>query len=58
MIKFAFKVEALNKYESSITTKTVAKRRFAKSSTYWNTNGSKTILTPQVKSEVHKPQQE
>ena len=55
VIKLALKVEALNKYGSSITTKSVAKERFAKGSTYWNTNGSKNTLTPQVKSEEHKP---
>ena len=55
MIKLAFKVEDLNKYGSSITTNSVSKGRFAKNLTYWNTNGSKTTLKPQVKSEVHKP---
>ena len=58
VIKLALKVEALNKYESSITTKSVAKERFAKVLTYLNTNSSKTTLKPQVMSEVHKPQQE
>ena len=58
MIKLALKVEALDKYESSITTRSVAKERFAKGSTSWNPNGSKPTLTPQVKSKVHKPQQE
>ena len=46
VIKLALKVEALNKYESSITTKSVAKERFVKGSTSWNPNGSKPILTP------------
>ena len=53
VIKLALKIEDLNKYGSSITTKSVAKERFAKGLTYWNNNGSKTILTPQVKIEVH-----
>ena len=41
VIKLALKVEALNKYGSSITSKSVAKERFSKGSTNWNTNGSK-----------------
>ena len=58
VIKLALKVEALNKHGSSITTKSVTKERFAKGSTSWNPNGGKPTPTPQVKSKVHKPQQE
>ena len=36
----------------------VVKRGSAEVLTSWNPNGSKTTLTPQVKSEVHKPQYE
>ena len=45
VIKLALKVEALNKYGSSITSKSVAKERFAKGSTNSNTNGSKKTHT-------------
>ena len=58
MIKLALKVEALNKYGSSTTTKSVVEKSFVEVLTSWNPNDSKTILTPQVKNEVHKPQYE
>ena len=55
VIQLTLKFEALNKYESSITTMSVAKRRFAKDSTSKNPSDAKTSPKPQVKSEVHKP---
>ena len=46
VIKLALKVEALNKYGSSITTKSVTKERFAEGSTSWNPNGGKPCTAP------------
>ena len=54
VIKLALKVEALNKYRSSTTTRSVAKVGFAEDSTSRNLNDAKTTPKPQVKSEVHK----
>ena len=56
MIKLSLKVEALNKY-GGFTTNQV-KEGFIKNLTSRNPSGAKTTLKPQVKSEVHKPQQE
>ena len=56
--KHALKVEALNKYESSITTRSTTKEGFIKSSTTRSPSGTKTTLKPQVKSDVLKPHQE
>ena len=56
MIKLTLKVEALNKH-GGFTTNWV-KEGFIKNSTSRRPNGAKTTLKPQVKSEVHKPQQE
>ena len=53
MIKLALKVEALNKY-GGFTTNQI-KEGFIKNST---SRGSSSTLKPQVKGEVHKPQQE
>ena len=58
MIKLALKVEALDKYRSSTTVRSVAKERFPEDSTSKNPNDTKTTSKPQVKSEVHKPHQE
>ena len=58
MIKPALKVEALNKYRSSTTVRSVAKEGFAVHSTSKNPSDAKTIPNPQVKNEVHKPHQE
>ena len=58
VIKLAFKVETLNKYRSSTTTRSVAKEGFVEDSTSRNLNDAKTTPKPQVKSEVHKLQQE
>ena len=51
VIKLALKVEALNKYRSSTTIKSVAKEGFVEGSTSWNPSGTKTTHT-QVKSEA------
>ena len=56
MIKLALKVEALNKYEGFTTNR--VKEGFIKNLTLRSPNGVKTTLKHQVKSEVHKPQQE
>ena len=56
MIKLALKVEALNKCEGFTTNR--VKEGFIKNSTSRSPSGAKTTLKPQVKSEVHKPQQE
>ena len=58
VIKIALKVKALSKYGSSTTNKNVAKEGFVKRSISMNPSDTKTTLKPQVKSEVHKPQQE
>ena len=58
VIKLALKVEALNKYRSSTTTRSVAKEGFVEDSTSRNPNDAKTTPKPQVKSEGHKLQQE
>ena len=58
MIKLALKAKALNKYRSSTTTRSVAKEGFVEDSTSRNPNDAKTTPKPQVKSEVHKLQQE
>ena len=47
VIKLALKVEALNKYRSSTTTRSVAKEGFVGDSTYRNPNDAKT--TPNLK---------
>ena len=51
-MKLALKVEAKKKYGNSTTTKSVAKEGFVEGSTSWNPSGTKSTLTPQVKSEV------
>ena len=56
--KLVLTVEALEKYRSSTTTKSVAKEGFAKDLTSMNPSDTKTTPKHQVKSEVHKPQQE
>ena len=58
VIKLALKVETLNKYGSSITTRSTAKEGFIKSSTTRSPSGTKTTLKPQVKSDVLKLHQE
>ena len=58
VIKLVLKVEALNKYRSSTTTRSVAKEGFVEDLTSRNPNDAKTTPKPQVKSEVHKLQQE
>ena len=55
-MKLALKVKALNKYKNSITIKSMAKEGFDKGSK--NPSDITTTLKPQVKREVHKPQQE
>ena len=57
-MKVSLKVKALNKYRSSITTRSTTKEEFIKSSTSWSPSGFKTTLKPQVKSDVFKPHQE
>ena len=56
VIKLALKVEALNKYGGF--TKNRIKEGFIKNSTSRGPSSAKTTLKPQVKGEVHKPQQE
>ena len=56
MIKLALKVEALNKYGGFTTNR--IKEGFIKNSTSRDPSSAKTTLKPQVKDEVHKPQQE
>ena len=56
-MKLALKVEALNKYRSSTTTRSIDKEWFAENSTSRNPSDAKTTPKPQVKSEVHKPSQ-
>ena len=46
------KVAAQKKYGNSTTTKSVAKEGFVEGSTSWNSSGTKTTPTLQVKSEV------
>ena len=58
MIKLALKVEALNKYRSFTTIRSVAKEGFAKDLISMNPSDYKVTQKPQVKSEVHKLQQE
>ena len=58
VMKLALKVEALNKYGSSITTRSTTREEFIKSSTTRSPSGTKTTLKPQVKSDVLKPHQE
>ena len=56
MIKLALNVEALKKCGGFTTNR--VKEGFIKNSTSRIPSGAKTTLKPQVKSEVHKPQQE
>ena len=56
VIKFSLKVEALNKYGGFTTNR--IKEGFIKNSTSRGPSSAKTTLKPQVKGEVHKPQQE
>ena len=56
MIKLALKVEALNKYWGFTTNR--IKEGFIKNSTSRGPSTANTTLKPQVKGEVHKPQQE
>ena len=56
VIKLALKVEALNKYGGFTTNR--IKEGFIKNSTSRGPSTAKTTLKPQVKGEVHKPQQE
>ena len=56
VIKLALQVDALNKYGGFTTNR--VKEGFIKNSTSRSPSGDKTTLKPQVKSEVHKPQQE
>ena len=49
VIKLALKVETLNKYRSSTTTKSVAKEGIVEDSTSRNPNDAKTTHKPQVK---------
>ena len=56
VIKLALKVEALNKYGGFTTNR--IKKGFIKNSTSRSPSSAKTTLKPQVKGEVHKPQQE
>ena len=58
VMKLALKVEALNKYGSSITTRSTSKEGFIKSSTARSHSGTKTTLKPHVKSDVLKSHQE
>ena len=58
VMKLALKVEGLNKYGSSITTRSTTKEGFIKSSTSRSPSGTKIALKPQVKSDVLKPHQE
>ena len=58
MIRLILKVEALNKYRSSITVRSVAKEGFAMDSTSKIPSDAKTTLKYQVHDEVHKPHQE
>ena len=58
VMKLDLKVKALNKYGSSITTRSTAKEGFIKSSTSRSPSGTKTTLKPQVKSDVLKSHQE
>ena len=58
VIKLALKIEALNKYRSSTTIGSVAREGFAKDLTSMDPSDAKTTPKPQVKSEVHKQQQE
>ena len=58
VMKLALKVEALNKDESSVTTKSTTKEGFTKSSTARSPSSTKTTLKPQVKSDVLKSHQE
>ena len=57
-MKLALKVEALNKDESSVTTRSTTKEGFTKSSTARSPSSTKTTLKPQVKSDVLKSHQE
>ena len=56
VIKLALKVEALNKYGNFTANR--VKEGFIQNSTSRSPSGAKSTLKPQVKSEVHKPQQE
>ena len=56
VIKLALKVQALNKYGGFTTNR--IKEGFIKNSTSMGPSSAKTTLKPQVKGEVHKPQQE
>ena len=56
VIKLALKVEALNKYGGFTTNR--IKEGFIKNSTSRGPSSAKNTLKPQVKGEVHKPQQE
>ena len=56
VIKLALKVEALNKYGGFTTNRII--EGFIKNSTSRGPSSAKTTLKPQVKGEVHKPQQE
>ena len=58
MIKLALKIEVLNKYRSSTTTRSVAKEGFAEDSTSRNPNDAKTTPKLQVISKVNKLQQD
>ena len=58
VMKLALKVKTLNKYGSSITTRSTSKEGFIKSSTSRSHSGTKTTLKPQVKSDVLKLHQE
>ena len=58
VIKLALRVEDLNKYRNSTTTRSVAKEWLTDDSTYRNPNDAKMTHKPQLKSEVHKLQQE
>ena len=58
VMKLTLKVEALNKYGSSITTRSTTKEGFIKNSTARSPSGTKTTLKSQVKSDVLKPHQE
>ena len=49
VIKLALEIEALNKYGSSTTTKSMAKERFVEGSTSWNPNGTKNYHHPSSK---------
>ena len=58
VINLALKVEALNKYGSSITNRSTTKEGFIMSSTSWSPSGTKITFKPQEKSHVLKPHQE